>query len=100
MAENVELEALDQLVASEGWKILTAVVAKDWGNAEGGGAFFADAVSKAVKVTGPEATDHLRQICAAQREIQRVMNWPKERIKLLKGTNGNHDAPLSRRGSL
>lgn len=100
MAENVELEALDQLLHSEGWKILSSVVAKEWGSEEGGGAYFAKAVSDAVKVTGAEATDHLRQICAAQREIQRVMQWPAKRVELLQQAAKHPSESPSRRGTL
>lgn len=99
MAENVELEALDQLLHSEGWKILTSVVAKEWGNEEGGGAYFAKAVSDAVKELNG-ATEHLRQICAAQREIQRVMSWPSKRVELLHLAAQRPSESPSRRGTL
>lgn len=101
MAENVELEALDQLVNSAGWKIFTSVIAREWGTSEGGGAVFVDQVSKAVQHTGPEATEHLRQIVAAQREIQRAMRWPLDRIAALKKHEPNTGLRvMSRRGSL
>lgn len=101
MSENVELEALDQLVNSEGWKIFSSVISREWGSSEGGGAVFVDQVTKAVQHTGPEATEHLRQIVAAQREIQRAMRWPLERIAALKKCDLKSGSPvLSRRGSL
>ena len=101
MSENPELEALDQLVNSDGWKIFTQVISREWGTSEGGGAFFVDAVAKAVKAQDRDATDHLRQICAAQREVQRVLTWPHKRLADLKKGDPKTTPPvMSRRGSL
>lgn len=98
---NQELEALDQLVHSEGWKIFTEVVAKEWGTEHGGGSRFVKAVTDAAKHDDPNATAILRQIICAQREIHGVMAWLPNRIAVLKQSpKSSEDFVGSRRGPL
>jgi hypothetical protein len=98
MAENQELEALDQLVNSEGWRVFRAMVEKDWGPQ---GARFVEGVTNAAKGDDLNAMGILRQILASQREIQYVLNMPVNRLKLLKQhTQTPELVGQSRRGSL
>lgn len=97
-----ELEALQGLIQSDGWKIYEAVVGKMWGDTDGNGERFLQAVSGASKAGDADAMAQLRQIIVAQREIQLVMKWPVERVKQL--TQASQPGPAlvhpSRRGSL
>lgn len=102
MAENVELEALDQLVKSDGWKFFTGQVAKEWGTVDGGGSQFVKAVSDAAKLEDANATAILRQIICAQREIHKLMQWVPNRLQMLKMSSqtSSQDFVGSRRGTL
>lgn len=73
-----ELEALTQ---SEGWKLFVAQTVSEWGP---GGRAFIDATTKAANGTDADAIGWLRQIIAAQREIQKLMRWPDEELARLK----------------
>lgn len=102
MAENPELEALDQLVSCPGWTLFQSMVNKEWGTTEGGGATFINAVSNAAKLGDADATAQLRQIICAQREIHKVMQLVPQRLALLKRSSAEHPHEYvgSRRGSL
>lgn len=75
-----EQEHLDALVHSEGWRIFRTYVEGEWGM---GGQRFLRGVTDAASNATPDATEQLRQILVAQREIQRVMGWAGERLKHL-----------------
>ena len=98
--DNTERENLEALTQSDGWRAFTAHVEGEWG---AGGRAFVDAVTKAAdNHSDASATAHLRQIIVAQKLIQRLMQWPDERLKTLKGSElqlaGARD--WSRRGGL
>ena len=95
-ADNRELEDLEQLVSCPGWGRFATMVDDEWGRASDK---FHDAVTNAARGDNPMAADHLRQIIAAQREIQGVMAKVPNRIKLLKGPQ-LVTAGQSRRGGL
>ena len=83
MAENSELEDLEQLVSMPGWGRFAGMVDQQWG---GAGARYRDAITNAARIgADAEAMSQLRQIIAAQREIQIVMGLVNNRIKQLKG---------------
>lgn len=96
MAENTELEDLDHLINSPGWARFVDAVDKQWGAA---GDRYASAITNAARIgADADAMAQLRQIIAAQREIQAVMSYIPNRVKLLK-----HEQPQlvgSRRGPL
>ena len=79
--ENQELEALDQLVNSDGWRLFREMVGKDWGPQ---GHRFIDGVTNAARGTDSDAVGVLRQIIASQREINYVLEMPAQRLKLLR----------------
>lgn len=99
--DSNEREELDALVRSEGWRLFTAFVNSEWGS---GGRAFVDAITKAADNRDNEqATDHLRQIIAAQKIVQRLVAWPAERLKALEPAelvNADALAGHSRRGGL
>ena len=96
MSENSELEDLDQLVHMPGWGRFLSMVDHDWGR---GSERFMDAVTNAARGDNVHLQDHLRQILAAQREIQQVMQLVPNRIKHLKQPE-MVAAGQSRRGGL
>lgn len=104
MAENVELEALDQLISLEGWQRFRNLVAEEWGTPEnGGGSQFLAAVKAAAALNDADATAQLRQIIVAQREIHKIMEMIPQRVAQMKRTKLGPEsdaAPLSRRGAL
>lgn len=104
-AQRTELEELQAMVASDGWRIFKDTIAKLWGTTEGGGARFMEAVTQASRGGDAEALAQLRQVIVAQREIQAAMNYPHARIDALKKAQqqqrSEHPLPfLGRRGGL
>lgn len=99
-----EQEDLDQLLNSAGWQRFRQMVEQQWGSAEGGGdRFIGQMTAVAMSTDDALAMGQMRQIIAAQREIQGVMRWPKTRLEQIKRTAAPADsdaAPLSRRGGL
>ena len=82
MTEHAEREDLEQLVSSAGWGRFLSMVDEQWGS---GGARYRDAVTSAARIgADADAINQLRQIIAAQREIQLVMGMVDHRLKLLK----------------
>jgi hypothetical protein len=96
MSENAEYEDLDQLLHSPGWGRFVDMVDKQWGR---GSDRFMNAVTDAARGDNVHLQDRLRQILAAQREIQAVMQMPENRLKLLKQPQ-MAIAGQSRRGGL
>jgi hypothetical protein len=95
--EREELEALTQ---SSGWTVFQSYVESEWG---AGGRRFLSAVKAASdNEDDKNAVAFLRQIIVAQREIQKLLLWPAERLKTLQSTElelaGERD--YSRRGGL
>lgn len=82
MDNTIERENLDALTNSDGWRTFTNYVNSEWGP---GGRAFTDAVTTAANGTdNATAMAHLQQIITAQKLIQRLMQWPEERLKTLK----------------
>ena len=96
MTENAEREDLEQLVNCPGWGRFLSMVDEQWGAA---GARYRDAVTNAARGSDADAINQLRQIIAAQREIQLVMGMVEHRLKLLKQPQ-LVTAGQSRRGGL
>jgi hypothetical protein len=100
--ENTELEELEAVTKSEGWRLFVKHVNDEWGS---DGALFQGAITAAANVTDdPIATAKLRQVLVTQREIRKLMSWVGERIEYLKKTAPAVDSdakPMSsRRGGL
>ena len=102
MPENQELEALDHLVSSDGWRLLSEIVQRTYGRSSDR---FFDAVTQAAKSDNVHAQDHLRQIIAEQRGALDVLAIPVNRLKVLRGAPKPDGSKLelvgqSRRGNL
>lgn len=94
---DTEYEDLVQLVNTKGWAQFEAMVQKQWGRESEA---FHDAIEQAARGDNVHLQDHLRQILAAQREIQKVMQLPHNRIKQLKPHSEAREFVGSRRGGL
>ena len=81
MDNTLERENLESLLQSDGWRTFAAHVEGEWG--AGGREFIAAVTSAADNTSDASATAHLRQIIVAQKLIQRLMQWPSERLKQL-----------------
>ena len=99
MADNVELEALDQLVNSEGWKLFVGLVNKQWHPSS---EWFLGQLDDALKTDDVKGTEHFRQVRASQREVQKVLQLPQQRLEQLKRASqpSSPDFVGSRRGPL
>lgn len=101
MAENAELEDLDQLVTCPGWGRFLKMVDQQWGAA---GERYTQAITNAARIgADADAMSQLRQIVAAQREIQTVMQMIPNRLHRLKQVKQAQSVPElagSRRGGL
>lgn len=79
--DSTEREDLDALTRSDGWRLFSEYCLSEWGPA---GTRFHSAVKTAADHTNDaDATAQLRQIIVAQREIQKLLAWPAERLKYL-----------------
>lgn len=92
-------ESLDALLSSDGWRLFTAFVDAEWG--AGGRAFIAAVTGAANGTDNATAMAHLQQILVAQREIQKILQWPEEQLRAMRQPElvaATHD--YSRRGNL
>ena len=96
---NPELDALQALVESEGWRLWLEWYEKEWG-----GVAFAQKIAAAVgavAMTTSEAQQALaiiQQSTVALNAVRGLKDWPAFRIQQLKRAPQPHDQPLSRRG--
>lgn len=100
--DTTEYEDLDALIRSSGWQRFKAYVAEQWGTpSAGGGARFQLAVrASAAEQADADAIAKLRQVVAAQREIQGLITEFEKRLDVLKPHEQRLAAVGSRRGSL
>ncbi len=102
-----EQEDLDQLLSSAGWQRFQKMVEQQWGSSEGNGERFINQMTAVAKSDDASALPQMRQIIAAQREIQGVMRWPSLRLAQITRTAPPADSDatalsseFSRRGGL
>lgn len=85
-----ELEDLEQLVAEPGWARLEAHVAREWGP---------EAYRRRVGQLlaglpqGSDPTGQVLQLEAATREVERLMAWPRERVRTLRARTEGQPLP-------
>lgn len=76
------LDALKQLVASEGWQEFSRYARSQWSDA-----FVLDRISRAVSgtVAGDELTQHesARNLLAAREAVMQMLAWPEQEIERL-----------------
>jgi hypothetical protein len=81
------LRDLEDLIAHPGWKLVEIMVDREWG-AQG----FGEKVAATIGQMTPEATDlaihHLREATVTQREVQRIMRWPRLMLSAAKQRAG------------
>jgi len=90
---------LDRLVTSEGWRLFTAYVEREWGVS---GVRFQQELTKALdQGDNNAAASQARQIVSAQKVIASLLRWPGEEVVRLKKQQPIPDvAVMSRRGGL
>lgn len=73
-----QLDDLRDLLASAGWSVLMAHIDAEWGPSGFG--------AKIARTLGDDSADtaiklrQLEQATVAQREVQRIVGWPKEQL--------------------
>lgn len=81
---NPELDALQALLESEGWRLLTAFYEKEWGTAAFGAKVSA-AVDRVSNTTEAMlAAQLVQQTTVALKAVQGLKEWPAQRIQQLK----------------
>jgi hypothetical protein len=102
MADVQEFEDLDELMRSAGWQRFKAYTAEQWGTpSAGGGARFQLAVrASAAENADADAIAKLRQVVAAQREIQGLITEFEKRLDAVRPQENRLAAVGSRRGPL
>jgi len=97
-----ELQDLQDLIASPGWRLVEIMVDREWG-AQG----FGEKISRTVGQMAGTATDmaqlqlaaqQLAQATVTQTEVQRIMRWPKETLAEAKRQALGRVASMNRGG--
>jgi hypothetical protein len=93
-----EREELEAGLASGFWLLFKQHAEQEWGPA---GERYTQAVQQAAEMKDENAMHTLRMVIFAQREMQRLLAWPAERLNRLKGHNlVAPEGYQSRRGGL
>lgn len=87
---ETELESLEALLASEGWRRFWAYYEAAWGPQP-----YRQRVQVSLKAANSPAlaNETVLQIEAATREVERLMTWPAERIKQLRAKQDEANRP-------
>jgi hypothetical protein len=92
-----ELKDLDDLIASPGWQVLERMVDREWGAAG-----FGEKIARTIGSTEPaqamEAVQKLQQATVTQREVLRIMLWPKAQLSQAKTLALGRVASMNRGG--
>lgn len=78
--DSTELEALSELVTSDGWRLFRERIDAEWGSR----AVMRQIDSAIVNSKGEPVENDIREIAAAARKIQVAVQWPESRVKELK----------------
>ena len=83
-----DLKDLEEWIHHPGWFIFAAMVEREWG-AEGFGTKVADTIGKLSPTTEQLqlAVSQLQQATVTQREVQRIMTWPRKVLSEAKAKN-------------
>jgi hypothetical protein len=92
-----ELKDLDDLIASPGWKVLEIMVDREWG-AAGFGAKIANTIGSLDQAQVMLAVAQLQQATVTQREVLRIMHWPKAQLSQAKTLALGRVASMNRGG--
>jgi hypothetical protein len=96
MLDDNERREWTDLTQSPGWAKLVALAQAEWT----GAAFVAQVERLTDKPDDAVALAQLRQMMAAKRAVERVLNLPKERLNYVARLASQEDAGTSRRGPL
>jgi hypothetical protein len=92
-----ELRDLEDLISHPGWRLVETMVDREWG-ATG----FGQKIAATIESMSPEnptvTTQHLMQATVTQREIQRILRWPKETVTQAKQLALGRVASMNRGG--
>lgn len=91
-----DLKDLEDLLASPGWKLVSIMVDHEWG-AEGFGQKIAATIGQPNQDPAL-AVQHLQQATVTQREVQRIMKWPREQVSAAKRAALGKVASMNRGG--
>ena len=94
--KHAELDALQGLLESEGWRLWLEWYDKEWGAVA-----FAQKVAKAIgtsNVDPAKAVTILQQITVAHEAVQGLKEWPAHRMQQLKQQFIPTEPNMSRRG--
>src|ERR1041384_6043772 len=88
MTDPTELDELESLLTSGAWQRVVQHYEQEWGP---GGQTYQDAVKRAI--SGPsgseaEAVHRLKNVTYAQTAIANFINWPRERVAVVKRLKG------------
>jgi hypothetical protein len=92
-----ELRDLEDLLASPGFRLLETMVDREWG-AQGFGEKITATLGKIADQHDGIASQQLLQAVVTQREILRVMKWPREQLQRAKQMASGRVASMNRGG--
>lgn len=92
---ETELEELESLLASPGWRNFLRYSQADWGPET-----YRRKVQQALGLVPdrPRAEDHVLQIEAAARAVERLLAWPEQRVRELRAKQESRPQALGRGG--
>lgn len=92
-----EVKDLDDLLAHPGWRLVEVMVDREWG-AQGFGEKIAATVGQMTPEAAHLAVQQLQQATVTQREVQRILRWPREQVTLAKRAALGQVASMNRGG--
>ena len=95
---NEQAQMLEALLTSPGWRAFREHVYQEWGPS---GEKYQAELDKALDLTNNDAAaSQARQIKAAQKAIQHLLEWPADELGRLKRAERPVEPVMSRRGGL
>ena len=92
-----ELLSLEDLLSHPGWHLLEIHVDEEWG-AAGFGEKIAATIGRMTPEDSVLATQQLMQATVTQREVQRIMRWPRTTLNEAKKMASGSVASMNRGG--
>lgn len=91
-----ELKDLEDLIGHPGWRLMETMVDREWG-ATG----FGEKIARTIGATDTNPTlavQQLQQATVTQREVQRILKWPREQLTAAKQLALGRVASMNRGG--
>ena len=92
-----ELKDLEDLIGHPGWKLVEVMVDREWG-AQGFGEKIAATIGNMTPELTNLAAQQLMQATCTQREVQRILRWPREVLSKAKAAALGQMASMNRGG--